>query len=81
MSRHVHLARGRTNVIGALIGKNLLTVGVFDANVDADVFTGWARQDLLSKLPPASILVMDNAPFHKRLDTQAAIVHAGHTRE
>lgn len=74
-------ARGRTNVIGALIGKNLLTVGLFDANVDADVFTGWARQDLLPKLPPASIIVMDNATFHKRLDTQAAMVHAGHTLE
>ena len=74
-------ARGRTNVIGALIGKDLLTVGLFDANVDADVFTGWARQDLLPQLPPASIIVMDNATFHKRLDTQAALVHAGHTLE
>ena len=74
-------ARGRINVIGALIGKNLLTVGLFDANVDADVFTGWARQDLLPKLPPASIIVMDNATFHKRLDTQEALVHAGHTLE
>ncbi|MBX3326623.1 MAG: transposase [Nitrospira sp.] len=59
-------ARGRTNVIGALIGKDLLTVGRFKTNVDADVFTGWARQDLLPKLPPASILVMDHATFHKR---------------
>lgn len=30
-------ARGRTNVIGALLGKNLLTVELFDANVNADV--------------------------------------------
>lgn len=28
-------ARGRTNVIGALIGKELLTVGLFDTNVGA----------------------------------------------
>lgn len=81
MLRRAQLARTRTNVIGALIGKNLLTVGLFDANVDADVFTGWARQDLLPKLPPASIIVMDNARFHKRLDPQEAIVHAGHTLE
>jgi len=74
-------ARGRTNVIGALIGKNLLTVGLFDANVDADVFTGWVRQNLLPKLLPASIIVMDHATFHKRLDTQAALVQAGHTLE
>jgi len=74
-------ARGRTNAIGALIGKELLTVGLFDVNVDADVFTGWARQDLLPKLPPASVIGMDNATFHKRPDTQAAIVNEGHTLE
>ena len=68
-------------MIGALIGKARLTVGLVDVKVDADVFTGWARQDLLPKLPPASIIVMDNATFHKRLDTQEAIVHAGHTLE
>jgi transposase len=72
-------ARGRTNAIGALIGKDLLTVELFDANVDADVFTGWVQQDLLPKLPPASILVMDNATFHKRPETQAAIMNEGHT--
>ena len=74
-------ARGRPTVIGALIGKDLLTVGLFDTNVDADVLTGWARQDRLPTLPPSSILVMDNATFHKRRDTQAAMGHAGHTLE
>lgn len=74
-------ACGRTNVIGALIGKELLTVGLFDTNVDVDLFTGWVGQDLLPKLPPASILVMDNATFHKRGDTQAALIHDGHTLE
>lgn len=31
-------AKGRTNVIGALIEKLLLTVGLFNANINADVF-------------------------------------------
>ena len=74
-------ARGRTNVIGALIGKELLTVGLFDTNVDVDLFNGWVGQDLLPKLPPASILVMNNAMFHKREDTQAALIHDGHRLE
>ena len=34
-------ARGRINVIGALIGKLLLTVGLFNQNVDAEIFYGW----------------------------------------
>ena len=74
-------ARGRTNAIGALIGKILLTVGLFKNNIDADTFRGWIEQDLLPKLPPRSIIVMDNATFHKRADIQSLILKAGHTLE
>ena len=72
-------ARGRTNVIGALIGKMLLTVGLFKININADAFYEWTIQDLLPKLPPQSVIVMDNAPFHIRADIRAAIANAGHT--
>lgn len=71
--------RGRTNAIGALIGKHLLTVGLFAANITADIFTAWVGQDLLPKLPEKSVIVMDNATFHKRADTQDLIRTAGHT--
>ncbi len=72
-------AKGRTNAIGALIGKTLLTVGLFSTNVNADIFTAWVEQDLLPKLPENAVIVMDNATFHKRQDTQAMIQNAGHT--
>ena len=72
-------AKGRTNVIGALIGKVLLTVGLFKTNINADIFYQWVVQDLLPKLPAASVVVMDNATFHKRHDIRAAIADAGHT--
>jgi len=72
-------AKGRTNAIGALIGKNLLTVGLFSTNINADIFTAWVAQDLLPKLPPKAVIVMDNATFHKRQDTQKMIQNAGHT--
>lgn len=71
-------AKGRTNAIGALIDKALLTVALFNVNINADVFTGWVEQDLLPKLPKNSVIVMDNATFHKRDDTQTAIRKAGH---
>jgi len=63
------------------VGGCLLTVCLFTANVDADVFTGWVEQDLLPKLPAKCVVVMDNATFHKRQDTQQAIALAGHTLE
>ena len=74
-------AKGRINAMGALIGKLLVTVGLFEVNINADVFHGWAMQDLLPKLPLHSVVVMDNATFHKRQDTRDAIQNAGHTLE
>jgi DDE superfamily endonuclease len=76
---HNWQARGRTNAIGALIGKLLLTIGLFEVNINADIFQSWVINDLLPKLPPHSVIVMDNATFHKRQDTQNAIADAGHT--
>ena len=74
-------ARGRTNVIGALIKGTLLTVGLFTANINADIFYAWVTQDLLPKLLSACVIVMDNATFHKRQDIKTAIANAGHTLE
>jgi transposase len=71
-------AKGRTNAIGALLGKTLLTIALFTVNINADVFTGWVEQDLLPKLPSNSVIVMDNATFHKRDDTKKLIKQAGH---
>ena len=72
-------AKGRINVIGAFLAGSLLTVGLTDANVDADMFNLWLTEDLIAKLPPSSVLVMDNATFHKRQDTKEMIKNAGHS--
>nr|WP_302848306.1 transposase [Nitrosomonas sp. Nm34] len=74
-------ATGRTNGIGALIRKMLLTVSLFIANITADIFYAWVTQDLLPKLLPACVIVMDNTTFHKRQDIKTAIANVGHTLE
>lgn len=66
-------AKGRSNVIGALLGKELLTLSIFDCTIDTDIFSTWILEDLLPKLPKQSILVMDNASFHKGTKMQKAI--------
>ena len=70
--------KGRVNAVGALLGKSLLTVSLFEGSINSDVFYAWVRQDLLRKLPAASVLVMDNATFHKRSDILKSIESAGH---
>ena len=74
-------ARGRTNAIGALIGKELLTISLFEQNINANIFTEFVKQDLIPKLPKGSVLVMDNAAFHKNKEMQQAITSAGHILE
>ena len=78
---HDWQARGRTNVIGALQGKDLLTVSLFEGTINADVFHAWVCQDLIPKLPRQSVVVLDNATFHKRQDIQQAFKQADHTLE
>jgi len=74
-------AKGRTNVIGALLDKLLITVALFDTNINADIFYAWIEKDLIPKLPKNSVLVVDGASFHKRDDIRNAIKNAGHILE
>jgi transposase len=72
-------AKGRTNAIGALIGATLLTVSLFESMINSEIFTAWVQQDLIPKLPQRSVVVMDNASFHKQSEMQEALGAAGHT--
>ena len=72
-------AKGRTNVIGALIAGTLLTVSLFQTNINTQIFNAWVIHDLIPKLPPESVVVMDNASFHKGKDMVKALDVAGHT--
>jgi transposase len=71
-------AKGGTNVIGGVLGGILLGIGLFECNVNANVFHGWVVQCLLPAMPSNSVVVMDDAVFHKRQDIQEAITQAGH---
>ena len=70
--------KGRTNVIGALLAGTLLTVSLFETTINTDIFSAWIEQDLLSKLPPSSVVIMDNAAFHKNRKIRQALQNAGH---
>ncbi|UEC26874.1 transposase [Psychrobacter sanguinis] len=64
--------------MGAIHNNQLFAIGLYDCNVNADVFYSWVTQLLLPNLPKNSVVVMDNATFHKRLDIQELINDAGH---
>lgn len=66
-------------MIGALLGGVLLTVSLFQTTINTAVFNAWVEQDLLPKLPAKSVVIMDNATFHKGKEMQKALDKAGHT--
>lgn len=74
-------AKARTNVIGALLGAAMLAVGFVQGTVNTDVIHRWLTDDLIPRLPQGSVLVMDNASFHKPARIRRAIEDNGHTLE
>ncbi|MGG2143191.1 IS630 family transposase [Symbiopectobacterium sp. RP] len=74
-------AKGRTNVIGALLGTTLFAIGLFDININSDVFYSWVTQVLIPVLPKNRVIVMDNATFHKKHNIQQVIIDAGYMVE
>ena len=63
------------------MGKNLLTVSLFQCHINTAVFNKWVQKDLIPKLPPNSVIVMDNAAFHKSQALTIMIEKSGHTLE
>ena len=72
-------SKGRTNVIGALLNGVLLTVSMFSSTINTEIFNAWVAQDLIPKLPPRSVRVMDNASFHKGVSMVQLVENSGHT--
>ena len=70
-------AKGRLNVIGAIVGITFLTLSLFTSSINSDVFYAWLTQDLLPKVKEGAVIVMDNATFHKRNDMLQAIQNCG----
>ncbi len=52
---------------------------LFEGNTNAEWFNRWLEQHLFKELAPQSILIMDNAAFHKTARTRELIHQAGHT--
>jgi transposase len=66
-------------VIEAFLKGDLLTVELFKTTINAQIFTRWIIENLIPKLPPNSVVIMDNASFHKSKDMQTSIQSNGHT--
>lgn len=73
--------QGRINIIGALQGNQLLTVSLFEGTINTATFNTWIEHDLLPKLSKKSVVIMDNAAFHKDKTIQEQLIIAEVTLE
>jgi len=62
-----------------LLGKQLIAASFYETNVNADIVLSWAKNVLLPSLPEKSVIVLDNASFHKRQDFKDSISSQQHT--
>lgn len=43
------------------------------------MFHAWVKSELIKVVPENSVVILDNATFHKRMDTQELFRKNGHT--
>nr|WP_245571956.1 IS630 family transposase [Conchiformibius kuhniae] len=72
--------KNQVNAIGAWHqDKRLFAVGLFEQGINGTVFQTWLEQVLLPQLPHHSVVIMDNASFHKRVAVAGLLESKGHT--
>lgn len=71
--------RPRTSLIAGKWGKRFIAPVLFEGSTNAEWFNVWLEQHLFKELAPGSLLIMDNAAFHKTAKTRELIERAGHT--
>lgn len=71
-------ARGRVNAIGAITEEfEFIALSLIPGTINSDIFHLWLTEDLLPQIKSRAVIVMDNARFHKRADSEEAIRESG----
>jgi len=56
----------RTNIIGAKWGKKHIATQCYQHSTTAGFFEDWLEFELIPQIPEYSIIIMDNASFHRK---------------
>ena len=69
--------RRRTSIISVSQNSKLVAPFVFEGSCNRDVVDTYFEKVLLPALPKGSVIVLDNASFHKSPSTQKLVADAG----
>ncbi len=56
----------RTNIVAAKLGNDIIAPLQYSGTTDSILFEFWFEKHLLPSLPDNSVIVMDNASFHRK---------------
>jgi len=72
------LQRPRTSLIGAYQQKRLIAPLLFEGTCNTVLFDHWLLHCLLPNLTQPSLIILDNATFHRASSSRQLIQKAGH---
>ena len=56
----------RTNIVAAKCGDRVIAPMIYDGTTDSVLFEYWFEMVLLKSIPKYSVIILDNATFHKK---------------
>ena len=56
----------RTNIVAAKCGKKIVAPMTYDGTTDGALFECWFEKMLLKSIPKYSVIILDNAAFHRK---------------
>ncbi|MDR2562145.1 MAG: IS630 family transposase [Holophagales bacterium] len=68
----------RTGVVAALWEKTVMAPCQYGGTMDSEFFEGWFELALLPAMPAGSVIVMDNATFHRKAKLRALLEGSGY---
>lgn len=60
----------RINVVGALVNGKSAAIKLYDRSINSIFFLSWFKYELCPNLQENSIIVLDNASFHKKFEVE-----------
>ena len=69
----------RVGIVAAQIGKGILAPLQYAGTMDSRLFEAWFETRLMCELPSGSVIVMDNATFHRKRRLCLIVEKYGHT--
>ena len=67
----------RTNIVAAKCGDKIVAPMIYDGTTDSVLFECWFEKMLLKSIPRHSIIILDNATFHRKTKLRELAEKAG----